>query len=383
MSTLSIVLAARSRPELLVHTLARTLPIIHDPSTRILVALDDDDPETIQAAQKFAWSHRRVRLSIRPREDSLGEKFNRVLTEAPADVYLAMVDYAPHITPGFDRLILDAASLFPDKIGVVFNAQSVESSALSAINAVTHRLAELMGGFYPGLYPYWFVDHHLNDIAQMIGRIAYADVELDVSRRPGTMDLREPIWWATFCDHLMPQRQAVARKIIAEMDEPAWRKDMLLGAFPHHAYVSWFINECMRTHPWDFIRHETNTADARYQRIKRRAIEAVPQMHQRGLDKTGRSSVLKARSPLRKEISLMTEKDFKAQLQSAQDMIDGLINQRNNAFNENVQLHAQIKAAQRRIQELEASGAAPAAKDGDIIVPKANGQVEVHAAAAA
>ena len=41
-------------------------------------------------------------------------------------------------------------------------------------------------------------------------------------------------------------------------------------------------------------------------------------------------------------------------LQSAQDMITAIVNQRNAALNECVQLAAQVQAAQRKIAELEA-----------------------------
>ena len=30
-------------------------------------------------------------------------------------------DYTPHITPGWDTKVLEAASVFPDGIGVVYN----------------------------------------------------------------------------------------------------------------------------------------------------------------------------------------------------------------------------------------------------------------------
>ncbi len=269
---LSIVLGARARPKLLVETLARTLPNVSLSDTRILVALDDDDHDTIAAASAFAEDKRNVTLSVKPREDSLGAKFNRVLTEAKADVYLAMVDYAPHVTPAFDRLILEAADLFPDRIGVVYNGMA--NPSFPGINAVTHRWAILAGGFYPPYFPYWFIDHWLDDLAKMTDRLAFADVKIDVGPRPGTMELREPAWWGTFFDLLMPVRQEIARKIISKMDEPAWRKRMLRGRFPLTAYTSKWINECLRNAPWS-IPNETNMGDARYQRIKARAIEVA------------------------------------------------------------------------------------------------------------
>src|SRR5262245_65609119 len=123
-------------------------------------------------------------MVLEPRAFSLGEKYNRILTLAPADVHLVMVDYAPHITEGFDEEILKAASIYSDGYAVIYNWWA--NLSFPGINAVTAKLAERMGGIYPTLYPYWWIDHHLDDIAQMIGRITFAEVAIDVSNRPGT-----------------------------------------------------------------------------------------------------------------------------------------------------------------------------------------------------
>ncbi len=49
----------------------------------------------------------------------------------------------------------------------------------------------------------------------------------------------------------------------------------------------------------------------------------------------------------------MTEAEMKEQIQTAQDMMAGLENQRNSHANELVQLAAQLRAAHRKISELE------------------------------
>ncbi len=183
-----------------------------------------------------------------------------------------MVDYAPHATPGFDNAILEAASILPDGIGVIYNHMA--NLSFPQINAVTHRLTELMGGIYPKLYPYWFVDHHLDVVAKMIDRIVAVDVELDTSRRPGTMDAREPGWWATFFDAMAPARRAQAKRIMEAPDyeEPEWRKQMLMSR--------WHLIEQVSKRANDFLRHETrgkgsHNFDERYLRIKTKAMQVL------------------------------------------------------------------------------------------------------------
>jgi hypothetical protein len=95
------------------------------PKTTLLISVDDDDAQTkdmLGGWREINHEAVPVHYCVWTREDTLGAKYNRILTMAPdADVYLAMVDYAPHITPGFDQKILDAAELFEDGIGVIYN----------------------------------------------------------------------------------------------------------------------------------------------------------------------------------------------------------------------------------------------------------------------
>jgi len=71
----------------------------------------------------------------------------------------------------------------------------------------------------------------------------------------------------------------------------------------------------------------------------------------------------------------VTEAQMKEQLQAAQDMLETVAQQRDGANNQVVQLAAQLKAAQRKIAELEASAAkdADAAPELDLTPPKTNG----------
>lgn len=85
----------------------------------------------------------------------------------------------------------------------------------------------------------------------------------------------------------------------------------------------------------------------------------------------------------------MTQDEFKAQLQTAQDMLTAVSNQRNGAQNECVQMAAQIMALQRQVKELEGKlerrEGIPAVLDGGnpnaVLAPKANGHAEAQATA--
>lgn len=265
---LTCVLATRGRPALLSHTIARTLENARFPDTRLLVAADADDEATISLLEVLAKVDGRLVVSVREREDSLWAKYNRALEEAPADVYLHMADYAPFVTKDFDQKVLEAAGLFPDNIGVVYSR--LANMSFPAAEGVTHGLAKKLGFIFPPFFPYWFGDHWIDDIARLIGRISFVDIVADVSRRPGTMEMREPAFWGTFYDIMAVMRRRQARSIIDSpaFREPAWRKQILRRHFPLIEYRSEKINDIVRG-----MGMGGPPPDARYRRIKASAIE--------------------------------------------------------------------------------------------------------------
>lgn len=265
--TLSIILAGRGRPALIERTIAKTLENIALPDTQFVIALDHDDPDTAEAARKFVP---RVEVAVWPREDSLGGKFNRVLSIAPADVYLYMVDYAPIVTRGFDKVIIDAADKFKDGIGFVFTP--LANLSFPYYQAVTDRTATIMGEFFPEHFPYWFIDHWSSDIARMIGRIAFADIKVDVTRRPGTQDKRDPAFWATLYDALRQERHAIANSLLECMDIREWHKEILRAQWPLIDQRSEMINDGVRTNAAYMAQVPS---DDRYERIKARAVQKM------------------------------------------------------------------------------------------------------------
>jgi len=276
--TLTINLCTRGRPELLLRTIEETLRNMVLPTTIFMISVDHDDQKTIDALPRLS-ADRRLRPLIGQREDSLGGKYNRAL-QAPADVYLAMVDYAPHVTPGFDAKILEAASLFPDNIGVVYN--HLANASFPQINGITHGLAKKMGFIYPPYFPYWFIDHWLDDIARLIDRISFADVHIDTSRRPGTQELRELVFWANFYDLGQIVRRRCAFDIIRspEFLETPWRKAMLLRHYPLVEGRSLYTNGVLRAA--DYAQYEqrmgAGPGDERYERLKAQALQMAAVM---------------------------------------------------------------------------------------------------------
>lgn len=267
--SITINLATRGRPERMLATAEQTLSNIRLPDTRLVVSIDEDDEPSLCAAAKLPSD---VTVSIKPREDSLGAKWNRVL-DYPADLYTYTSDYVPFDTRGFDIKMSEAVKLFPDGIGVVYSRMA--NLSFPAIQGVTHGLAIQLGWMYPPYFPYWFVDHWLDDIVRMIDRIVHADIRVHVMPKLPTQEMREPGFWATFYDamKLMRRRQAVAIIDSPEFHESSWRRDVLKRNFPLHEYRSQWINDQVRALKLD---SEPKPTD-RYLRLRRQALEMIAQ----------------------------------------------------------------------------------------------------------
>lgn len=280
--SLAIILATRGRQQILRETIERTVANIELDSTRLIIAADCDDHETCDALSS-TWFDAIPQAvpCIWPREDSLGAKYNRALrVDASAEAYLAMVDYAPHVMPGFDRILLERIRMFPDCIGVVYNR--LANASFPGINCVSRALCDEMGFLYPPYFPYWFIDHWLDDVARMIDRVAFADVEIDTARRPGTMELREPAFWGTYFDLLRLERRRCARRIVQSecFQEVDWRKEILLSHYPLIEFRSEWVNSHLRTGDPYLAQQErvAGPADERYRRLKEQAIKRLPSL---------------------------------------------------------------------------------------------------------
>lgn len=279
--TLTLNLVTRGRPERLLHVVKETASKISRDDTTYMISVDDDDTPTLDIADQLKSIDQRVLVNIKPREDAIGEKWSRVL-EVRADVYMGQADYRAPATPGFDQKVLDAAALFDDGIGGVYT--HMDNASFPTAQALTHGLVEKLGYYYPGIYPYWFVDHHTDDILKLIGRVAFADTSWDmVGRKPQTHEQREVPFWATFFDCQRIQRRRTARAIILspEFHETNGRRQILLDHHPLIEYRSQWINDTVRE-MFCAAPQNADTGGERYARVKALAVaqmrELVPEL---------------------------------------------------------------------------------------------------------
>jgi len=276
---LCISLATRGRPDRLVDTVKKSVDNWGHPETVMQIQLDDDDEASLNSKDVQALASTRVFLNVKPREDTIAEKWNRALG-VPADVYLVAADDDPYCTIHYDRFILEAAERFPDKIGMVYG--HLANLSFSGAVAPTAKFCELMGGvIFPPLFPYWFVDHWTDDVARIIGRISFANIRTDQSKPGVTQEMREPGWWATFFDAAYLMRRKQAHDIINNkyFKGEKWQKQLLLTHHPLIEVRSRMINASVRQQSKQLEQWAGNPKpDERYNRIKQRAIALVPRL---------------------------------------------------------------------------------------------------------
>lgn len=274
---LVISLPTRGRPEQVIDTITRSTPNLVLPNTVFMVQADEDDKDTI-AALNGAKLDKRVTVNVKPREDTIAAKWNRALQE-PADLYLVAADDDPYVTPGYDAKLVEAAALFPDGIGMVYGHMA--NASFSGVVAPTRGLTEKLGHIFPEVFPYWFVDHWTDDLAKLIGRLSFADVQTDQSNPGKTQEMREPGWWATWFDAAYLVRRKIAREIIDGPDfkETAETKERLRRGAPLIEYRSRWINTNVRARnneltDWSGL----DNSDSRYLRIRDRAVAMIPRL---------------------------------------------------------------------------------------------------------
>ena len=280
---LVVSIASRGRPDRLAATVRQNLAHAVLPDTVIAVALDNDDKPSIGAlahlAEQLDPTGNRILASVKPREDTIAEKWNRALA-VPADCYLAVGDDDPIATRGYDAEILKAAAIFPDGIGMVYG--HLANASFSSMVAPTRGLVEKMGGkIFPEYFPYWFCDHWTDDVARIIGRISFADVRTDQSKPGKTQEMREPGWWATWFDAARVYRRKQAHAIINDPDFKVeeWQRKILLNHHPLIEYRSTWINDHVRAQA-KHLEGWSNAApaDDRYKRIRDKAVAMIPEL---------------------------------------------------------------------------------------------------------
>ena len=228
-------IASRGRSGDLTDIVAETIDRTELPDTKVVVALDDDDPFAVDVVNVLQGLPDKFIVSIAPREDSLGAKYNRAAAAYDADLYVLLADDMQIVTPGWDRKFAEAAALSPDGIFCIYFGNTPWPSHMPAAYAVSHKLVDMMGFFMCPHFPFWWHDTTLYEIVEFIGRSVYVDIQISYEHNKNkTRGMRDVNHWAALFAALRAQRWEIAQRIIdspENLDTPSRKEGLKIVAF--------------------------------------------------------------------------------------------------------------------------------------------------------
>lgn len=232
--SVTVCIASRGRPKEALHTIATLISGMALPDTQIVIALDNDEAGAYRSLSVIPPE--RLIVSNADREDSLGAKYNRAAACAPAstDLFVLWADDTVTPTIGWDARLKEKADLFNGEAGVVYFG-NVPGVFLPGI-AVTKAFVEAQGFFCPPMFPFWWHDTWIDEVARFADRILVADVEVQLldELKGNSRGVREIAFWGQFFDRLRGARIEAAQRIIAT-EPQAWRREQLTQRIPSMA----------------------------------------------------------------------------------------------------------------------------------------------------
>lgn len=230
---INLCVPTRGKSDYLARFTAETLANSVLPGTRIVVGFDEDDPTVKDAMKALPWDDK-VICSVESREDALGAKYNRCAAVYPADIYIMGVDDVAIATPRWDLILVDAMRRsFKDDIGCVYFGYEPHGECYPSMQAVTHKLVELMGFFVIPHFPYWWGNTTLDEIVQFAGCVVRDDrIETRYPERFPATRKKDLAFWAWFFDETRILRAAIAENVLTARDIPDAHKHLLRVARP-------------------------------------------------------------------------------------------------------------------------------------------------------
>lgn len=219
---ISVCVPHRGSDEHLKRTVDITVANSTMATTRVIIGYDEDE----FTKEKLAIvTNEKIVVSVNPREDSLGAKYNRLAKDFEADLFVITKDHIAITTPGWDAILNELAALYTDGIGMLYFGKEPHGEDLPACIAVTKKMVDIAGfGLMVPHYPFWWGNTTWDEIGWLTERILYAPVEVDYPAGFPQRNRRDIAWWAEFFDKTRPLRCQAADKLIAAMHEPPHRR---------------------------------------------------------------------------------------------------------------------------------------------------------------
>lgn len=279
---ISVLLPTRGRPDKLKRSVQSLLDTCSSTEAiEIIVGIDEDDEPTKSLSFDYP-----VRASVEPREDTLGQKIDRLFKLAKGDIFIFWTDDMWMETQGWDSIARSAEKLFPD--GIMFGYMDEPMHVGFASNPIVNRKFTELAGYMPTVFPFWWIDTWLDEIAEMIGRKVMIPIrprsqDEENQGRGKTRGLRDLVFWQTLFDSLRPVRVELAEHILKTYDQAnPWLAVQCRQKRPHLIQYFMARGERLRNpetaQVYELAMSFDAPADERYLRAKRVAEEILAQL---------------------------------------------------------------------------------------------------------
>lgn len=187
---ITIIMPSRKRPHLARMARQAWLDHAKNPDSIKVLVLEDRDAASLLPSESEIVD----RQPLLPCYYNLGAKMH------PADAYICTGDDMLVTTPDYDAVIAEALSAYPDGIvlGRLTDHSEGHSNTLAAYPVVTEKWRATTGVIFPEIFPFWFTDLWLTQIADALKRkidinVTLVDAE---SRKNRTQRMRDLAFWS-------------------------------------------------------------------------------------------------------------------------------------------------------------------------------------------
>lgn len=177
MTSIAILVASRGRPSRLeamiesAHRLAGWSERV-----RVLVRLDDDDPELASYERPYAGPTEPIRV-VGPRPGRVASAYNQLARGTDAEILMAAADDVLFRTPTWDFHV--AAALGADGtvplLGVPADGREASKGRRATHFFATRAWVDAVGYLVPEAYEHFWADTHVADVASRSGRLVWLD----------------------------------------------------------------------------------------------------------------------------------------------------------------------------------------------------------------
>lgn len=211
---ITAIMPTRGRPLFMLGAVQSYVRLASDKhEINLVLCCDLDDSMTCAAAFELRGSFPGVNVRGYERLPALGSYYNDACKHYPADAYCAIGDDTMCLSPDWDEAIAKQVEAEPN--GVWWWSCHGKRQAIYPI--LSHGWYRAAGRFFSDLYPFWFDDTHLREIACMVWGKEVERVPgallIDMAAEMRTHRMRDLEFWDGFYNASRVSRALEAKRI--------------------------------------------------------------------------------------------------------------------------------------------------------------------------